>query len=197
MIPLKSSGWSMMIGSKKRSLFPFALLGLGLVLIAGSAFLILGDVPPRSDLSSVPVEVNYPAPELTLTDTAGASRSLADYRGKIVLVNLWATWCPPCKEEMPTLQAFYDAYKNKDFVIIAIDDGDPTADVLQFVRDYKLTFPVWLDPTYIATEQAFKSLNLPSSYVIDRGGTVRFMWVGAISRKMLESRVTPLILEEP
>lgn len=175
---------------------PFILLGLGLVLIVTSAFLILRDLPTQNDLSAVPVRVEYPAPELTLTDLKGVTRSLADYRGTVVLVNLWATWCGPCKEEMPALQAFHDKYDNDGFTVVAINDGDPMADVLQFVEDFELTFPIWLDPTYIATEQAFKTLGLPSSYVIDRSGAVRLQWVGGIDRRMLEKYVTPIITEE-
>ena len=163
------------------------------MLVAG--YSIWQNLPDQTELSAVPVSVNFPAPELTLTDTRNVTRSLSDYRGQVVLVNLWATWCPPCKEEMPALQAFYDKYTDAGFTIIAINDGDPAPDVLQFVEDYALTFPVWLDPTYIATEQAFKTLNLPSSFVIDRTGTIRLMWVGGISRKMLEQHVVPLILE--
>ena len=79
--------------------------------------------------------------------------------------------------------------------VIAINDGDPTADVVQFVKDYQLTFPVWLDPTYIATEQAFKTLTLPSSFVIDRTGTIQLQWVGGISLGALEQYVAPLIAE--
>jgi cytochrome c biogenesis protein CcmG, thiol:disulfide interchange protein DsbE len=179
-----------------RKILSFIFLALGLTLIASSAFFILRDVLPQNDLSTVPVQVNFPAPELTLTDTEGVSHSLADYRGQVILVNLWATWCQPCKEEMPTLQAFYDKYRKNGFVIIAVNDGDPTADVLQFVKDYELTFPIWLDPTYTATEQAFKTLNLPSSFVIDQRGTTQLMWVGGISRGMLEKHVIPLIMEK-
>jgi cytochrome c biogenesis protein CcmG, thiol:disulfide interchange protein DsbE len=173
------------------------LLGLGAILIAVSAYFILQDVLPPSEFSTVPVPVSYSAPELTLMDTQGFSRSLMDYRGQVVLVNLWATWCPPCKEEMPALQSLYNKYRDQGFVVIAINDGDPTADVLQFVEDYRLTFPVWLDPTYIATEQAFKTLSLPSSFVIDRNGTIRLQWVGGITLKMLEKHVSPLIMEQP
>lgn len=184
-----------MTESKPRQNLPFLLLGLGFLLILASAFYIFRDYSLQSDLSTVPVQVNFAAPELTLTDTQGVERSLTDYRGQVVLVNLWATWCPPCKEEMPAFQAYYNKHVDDGFVIIAVNDGDPTPDVLQFVKDYELTFPVWLDPTYIATEQAFKTLNLPSSFVIDRDGTVRLMWVGGISRKMLDKHVTPLIME--
>ena len=178
-----------------RKALPFILLGLGLVLIVASPYFLLKDFTPQTDFSTVPVKVKFPAPELTLTDTQGVIHSLADYQGHVVLVNLWATWCIPCKEEMPTLQAFYNKHKEEGFVIIAINDGDSTAEVLQFVKDYQLTFPVWLDPTYTATEQAFKTLNLPSSFVIDRTGTVQLMWVGGINPEMLDKHVTPFIFE--
>ena len=175
---------------------PLVFLGAGLILIGISAYFIWQDSSPQPDLSAVPVKVNFAAPQLTLTDIQGVSRSLADYHGQVVLVNLWATWCPPCKEEMPTLQAFYKKHKDQGFVVLGINDGDPTKDILQFVKDYKLTFPVWLDPTYIATEQKFKTLNLPTSFVIDRNGVVQLQWVGGISRKMLDQHVIPLITEQ-
>jgi len=184
------------ISMAPRKTLPILLLVLGVALIALSAFFILRALPLRNTPSTVPVSVNFPAPELSLSDMQGVSHSLADYRGQVVLVNLWATWCPPCKEEMPALQAFYEEHAKNGFVIIAINDGDPEADVLQFVQDFGLTFPVWLDPTYIATEQAFKTLNLPSSFLIDRNGAVRLMWVGGISQSMLEKHVTPLIMEK-
>jgi cytochrome c biogenesis protein CcmG, thiol:disulfide interchange protein DsbE len=174
---------------------PFILIGLGVILIGGSAFFILRKTSLQNDFSTVPVKVNYSAPELTLTDTEGSSRSLTDYRGQVVLVNLWATWCIPCTKEMPALQSFYNKYQDSGFVVIAINDGDPKPDVLHFMKDYDLTFPVWLDPTYIATEQAFKTINLPSSFVIDRDGTIQYMWVGGISREMLETHIAPLIMK--
>jgi peroxiredoxin len=177
--------------------FPLIFLGLGLLLIAGSVYFLIQNAPPPTDLAAVPVKVNYPAPKLTLTDIHGTPSSLADLLGQVVLVNLWATWCPPCKEEMPALQDFYTDHKEDGFTVIAINDGDPTPDVLQFVKDYELTFPVWLDPTYIGTEQAFKTLNLPSSYVINRDGTIVLSWVGGINKKNLERYVTPVIEEQP
>jgi cytochrome c biogenesis protein CcmG/thiol:disulfide interchange protein DsbE len=184
----------MTVANSRRTL-PFLLFGLGLLLIVFAVYYISREVPPQSDLSAVPAQVDYAAPELTLTDLQGMPHSLTDYRGQVVLVNLWATWCPPCKEEMPVLQAYYKKHVKDGFVIIAINDGDPTPDVKQFVQDYQLTFPVWLDPTYIATEQAFETLNLPSSFIIDRQGTVRMMWVGGVNRKTLDQHVTPLIME--
>jgi cytochrome c biogenesis protein CcmG, thiol:disulfide interchange protein DsbE len=179
-----------------RKILPIITLALGFILVLTSMYLVLKNRASQNDPSAVPAQVNFPAPELTLTDTQGVARSLADYRGQVVLVNLWATWCPPCKEEMPTLQAFYEKYRERGFIIIAINDGESQKDVLQFVKNYQLTFPVWLDPTHIATEKAFHTLNLPSSFVIDRNGTIRLAWIGRISSGMLEKHVTPLIKEQ-
>ena len=96
---------------------------------------------------------------------------------------------------MPTLKAYYEDHTADGFVTIAINDGDPADAVKAFVQEYDLTFPVWLDPTYEATERAFKARNLPSSFVIDREGNIRLRWVGEIDRAALEKYVTPLILE--
>ena len=177
-------------------LTPLLFLGLGLVLIVGAAYFLFQTIPSETDLSAIPVKVNYSAPALSLTDIDGQPVSLADLRGQVVLVNLWATWCPPCKKEMPELESFYKKHKNDGFTIVAVNDGDPIADVVQFVKDYRLTFPVWLDPTYIATEQAFKTLNLPSSYIINREGDVILSWLGGINRKNLEKYVSPVIEEQ-
>jgi len=151
--------------------------------------------PASNAALTVPVEVDYEAPALTLSNLDGEKYSLADYHGQVVLVNLWATWCPPCKAEMPTLEAYYQAHQTDGFVTIAINDGDPAEAVTTFVQEYALSFPVWLDPTYQATDHAFKTSNLPSSFVIDREGNVRLRWVGEIDRVALEKYVTPLILE--
>ncbi len=185
------------ISQKPGRFVPILLLALGVTLIAAAITLFFRErnASPQAALSAIPVKVNSPAPKLNLTDTTGKPVSLQDYLGQVVLVNLWATWCPPCKEEMPALEAFYRKYKDDGFVIVAINDGDPAADVLQFVDEYELSFPVWLDPTYIATEQAFKTLNLPSSFVIDRNGTIVLSWVGGIDRKTLEKYVPTIIKE--
>jgi len=175
----------------------------GTVLI-GAGLLVLGVVAlfaiPRADilasdaLSAIPVEVDYPAPELKLNDLQGNPVSLADHLGQVVLVNNWATWCPPCKAEMPALQAYYQDHRDQGFTIIAIDAGEPKEDVEAFVKSYRLTFPFWLDPTQVATV-AFRNPGLPSSYVIDREGNVRLAWTGAISHETLEKYVTPLVEE--
>ena len=142
--------------------------------------------------SVVPVRVNIPAPELTLTELEGKTVSLNDYLGMTILVNNWATWCPPCKAEMPTLEAYYKEHANQNFAIIAIESGESASEVADFVQSYELTFPIWLDTQGLALD-TFQNWNLPSSYVIDMDGMIRLVWNGAISRKMLETYLTPLL----
>jgi hypothetical protein len=96
---------------------------------------------------------------------------------------------------MPIYQRFYEKHGADGFIVIAVNDGEPAADVESFVADHGITFPEWLNPLFNATDHAFKASNLPTSYVIDRGGTVRLMWIGAISESCLEEDVVPLIKE--
>lgn len=184
--------------SRKRTRpFPWMPVVLGLALI-GIAIVVLAAPKSEShaaDLSSVvPLEVNFSAPELSLQNVDGKTESLSDYRNDVVLVNNWATWCPPCKAEMPTLSAYYNAHVSEGFTIIAIEAGDPVEGVSQFAESYGLKFPVWLDPEG-ASLRAFSNGTLPNSYVIDRTGTVRYAWTGEISSAMLEKYVTPLLSE--
>lgn len=148
----------------------------------------------QREVSAMPAQVEFAAPSLTLNDLRGQSHSLSDYQGQVVLVNLWATWCPPCKAEMPTLNAYYQAHREKGFALIAINAGDPAELVQDFVKTYNLSLIIWLDPQNQAS-RAFQVMSYPSSFVIDRKGTVRLAWVGAITRNMLEKYVTPLIGE--
>jgi peroxiredoxin len=180
-------------GSKQNEIL--LVCGSGLVLIAIAAFLALPRaqaIIEAADVAAVPLAVNFPAPDVQLTDLQGRPVAFSDYKGQVILYNAWATWCPPCKDEMPTLEAYYREHRQDGFVVIAIEDGQPLADVAAYAKTYGLTFPVWPDPKWIATH-TFGINHLPTSYVIDHSGTVRLMWVGAITRDMLEQYVTPLI----
>ena len=178
--------------SSRGALISMALMGTGLMILGATLFAMYANQSSDMDYSTVPAAVNYAAPNLELTDLSSARVSLQDYRGQVALVNLWATWCPPCKAEMPTLKSFYENYKDRGFVVIGIDDGESADVVTSFVNDYGLTFPIWLDEKYV-TEETFGTMQLPTSWVIDRQGRVVFTWVGAISRKMLEKYVVPVI----
>lgn len=176
----------------------FIVMGIGLIAIGVAAMALItmrqSQIERTAPSSVVPAKADYPAPALTLNDLDGNPHSLSDYLGQVVLVNLWATWCPPCVEELPTLNSFYDDYAEDGFVIIGIDDGEELSVVKAYVARVGLDFPIWTDPDYLS-ESTFGTVNLPSSYVIDRRGQIRLQWVGAISRAMLEKYVIPIIEE--
>ncbi len=171
------------------------MIGAGLIVIGIMTFMLLNNsTASTTDFSVVPAQVDFASPELTLEDLSGKPVSLDDYLGSVVLVNLWATWCPPCRDEMPTLQTFYEKYRSNGFVLVSINQEETRETVVPFVKEFGLTFPVWLDLDYQA-QRVFKTENLPSSYVIDRTGRVRLMWIGGISKKNLEKYVTKIIKE--
>ena len=175
-----------------------AIVGGGLILLGFALFLVF-QKPYSASASEttipdsvVPMAVEFPAPDLVLENVKSGTEALTDYEGKVVLVNNWATWCPPCKAEMPSLQKFYKAHSGEGFMIVAVNAGDDRAPVEQFVKEYGLTFSVWLDPNG-ASLDAFRNANLPSSYVVDRTGIIRYAWTGEISYEMLEKYITPVI----
>lgn len=182
----------------RRTGFFIALIAVGVFLIGAAAIPFLSqaqrDALESTGYRRLPAAADYPAPPLALTDLQGRTVSLEDYLGQVVLVNNWATWCPPCRAEMPELQAYYEDHLEQGFVVVAIESGGTAEQVGDFVRQYGLTFPVWLDPQGAALT-AFRNFNLPSSYVIARDGTVRMSWTGAIDRATLEEYLTPLLEE--
>jgi cytochrome c biogenesis protein CcmG/thiol:disulfide interchange protein DsbE len=173
-------------------IIPLVLVGVGLIVIGLVATNVLISGGLSDDNSVVPSVVNFPAPDITLNDLNGKKVSISDYRQQIVLINNWATWCPPCKAEMPTLLKYFKAHSNQGFMLIGIEAGDPLDDVASFVDDYGLTFPILLDPNNKSLV-AFHNDNLPSSYVIDNNGNVVLAWTGPINGPMLEKYLTPLL----
>jgi len=106
--------------------------------------------------------------DFTLSDLAGKSWHLRDLKGKVVLVNFWATWCAPCRKEMPDLQALYDKYKDRGLVVLSISDEE-IAKVTPFIAERKISYPVLLDPGRKVNE-AFVVEGIPKSFVYDREG---------------------------
>ncbi len=183
--------------SRKKPVTAISALLLGAVFLIGAALIILfsanSDKVAQTEAYLIPPAVaSYPAPDLTLTDLQGNSVSLSDYIGQVVLVNNWATWCPPCLAEIPELQAYYNAHADEGFVLIGIEAGEPVAEVAAFVKAHGLTYSIWPDPTTSAVN-AFRNGNLPSSYVIDKNGIIIYMWTGQINQPTLDKYVTPLL----
>jgi cytochrome c biogenesis protein CcmG/thiol:disulfide interchange protein DsbE len=132
--------------------------------------------------------------DFTLKDMNGASVHLADYKGKVVLVNFWATWCGPCKVEIPEFAQVYSEYKDQGFVILGVLANDtPTKDQLQaFMTEYKMTYPVLFSNDQI--ESAFGSVwALPTSFLIGRDGAVCAKQLGPATREDVERAIKALL----
>jgi thiol-disulfide isomerase/thioredoxin len=176
----------------------YLILIIAGVFVAGAVlipFLVQGqeNALENSRIISPPIILDQASPPLALHDLQGNPVLLAEAaHGKVVLINNWATWCPPCRSEMPELQAYYHTHHSQGFVVIAIESGESTDVVKNFIRPLGLAFPVWIDPTRTALN-SFQNWDLPSSYIIDQQGIMRMTWTGPINRATLEKYVTPLL----
>ena len=114
----------------------------------------------------------FPAPDFALADLAGTTRRIADFRGKIVFLNLWATWCPPCREEMPSMETLHRRLHGKDFVMLAVSEDEAgIAAVKPFVDQGGFTFPVLIDRDGLVS-QRYGVTGYPETFIIDREGRV-------------------------
>ncbi len=130
-------------------------------------------------MSFLPRPGRVGAPDFLLKTLDGQNRSLQQDRGKVVLMNFWATWCPPCIREMPAMQRLYEKFRAQglEIVAVSVDQGNPDA-VRKFAENLKLNFPIVLDPEQV-TKQAYQVRALPTTYLIDRKGRVVAVGMGA------------------
>jgi cytochrome c biogenesis protein CcmG/thiol:disulfide interchange protein DsbE len=153
------------------------LLGFGL-LSKGEASLSVGDPAPDKELSRL---------------GASGTGAIADYRGRWVLVNFWASWCEPCKAEAPALERFQKAHAGDDFTVLGVNLDDTTDDALAFVRNYGLTYPQLREGDGADRRDAFGMTGFPESFLIDPQGQVALIWRGPVSERFLNEQVSPLI----
>jgi len=125
--------------------------------------------------------------DFTLSDLQGNPWHLRDLRGKVVLVNFWATWCPPCRKEMPDLQALYDKYKDQGFVVVSISD-EQAAKVQPFITERKITYPVLLDPGRKVND-LFQVEGIPKSFVYDRAGKLVAQSIDMRTRNQFQAMI--------
>lgn len=138
--------------------------------------------------------VGHPAPEFALPALNGQVVSLSDFRGKPVIVNFWATWCGPCRLEMPHLQESYAAHQADDLVILGVNltkDDDPEA-IPAFIEEFGLTFPIILDEAG-EMRKLYQLLGQPASVFIDREGIIQEYWQGPINQQFIEERLEKIL----
>jgi peroxiredoxin len=169
---------------------PWAIAGAAIVV----AVLVLvplfrGQAPLTSGPQSI---VGRRAPAIELRDDRGVAVSLAQYRGKVVLMNLWASWCPPCREEMPDLQRLYSADVRRGLMVIGVDQGESAQQAQRFASALGVTYPIWLDSAQ-DYGRAYEALGLPTTVLIDRRGAIVRGFDGALTYGQMQSIVAPLL----
>lgn len=141
-----------------------------------------------------PMKDSAPTPDFTLATPDGKKLSLKDFRGKLVFLNFWASWCVPCREEMPAMEKLYQEFKDKGLVVVAINLKDNKQDAVKFVKELKLTYPIALDPDG-NVGNLYGAWGLPTSYLIDGDGKGLARgwgpadWHGAAARKLIKDLV--------
>jgi peroxiredoxin len=155
-------------------------VALTVLVVAALLAISPGDVAadPFQELSLIRPAKLKQAPDFTVPNLAGGTVALREHRGTVVFLNFWATWCPPCKEEMPSMERLYRRFKGRGLTILAIslDAGDP-GKVAAFVRALDLTFPIGLDLKLEAANR-YGIRGLPGSFLIDRSGQIAAIALG-------------------
>ena len=160
----------------------------GSVAQAAQASDLSGGTPARRDVGP---RVGNVAPDFALKGLDGNVVRLSDLRGKPVLINFWATWCPPCKEEMPTLQAAYQKYRDQGTVFLGVDLKEDAGTIQDFVQKNGYRWTFLLDPE-ARVSTAYQVSAIPTTYFIDGEGIVRDSHLGAISPATLETKLAKI-----
>ena len=130
--------------------------------------------------------------DFTIKDLDGREVQFSSLRGQVVLVNFWATWCSPCKEEMPVLQAFYQAHQAENFLLLGVNVSDDAEDAARYMAENGFTFPVWSDPPG-NTLMDLGLRGLPASILVDADGNLQWFWLGPVTEEILEEEILPLL----
>lgn len=176
----------------------YASIGLAAMLILSGVIVLSVMKETPSSAQAVPDQFVTPpaqdtlAPDFDLRTVDGQTVRLSDYRGQVVLLNTWATWCPPCRAEMPQLEAYYREHQGQGFVVLAVNSEESSETVAAFLRSQDFTFPVVLDPEGTVMN-SYQVRGLPTSFFIDRKGVMRGMWTGQLTADQLQKIVSPLL----
>jgi peroxiredoxin len=176
--------------SQRYTLIGIGLFTIGIMLLIWIAFQSDG----QTTVQTAPEQMaqGQPAPSFTSPALSGGEIGLTDYAGDVIVVNFWATWCPPCKAEMPGINAFYEQHQAEGLVVLAVNAKESESLVRPFIEANGFTFPVLLDPAGSVVNQ-YQVRSFPTTIVIDRDGVVRHIQVGMISEEELEGIVAPLL----
>ena len=152
------------------------LFGAGITIL----FILIGNNTDFTFTKPPAIAVGAVAPDFSFPDLEGKTISLSDYKGKLVLLNIWATWCRPCVDEMPSIEKLYNKFKQEDFKILAVSiDTQGKKAVDPFMKFHELTFTALLDPRG-TIQRAYRATGIPESFIIDKNGIIIDKVIGGI-----------------
>ena len=161
-----------------QSLFKSITLFIVIFISFGCFVLVQGKDTFFNQSKQVRLSPGLTVPDFTFPGLDGKMVSLNDFRGKVVFLNIWATWCPPCRDEIPSMQRLYQKLKGEDFIILAVSiDKSGVETVAPFVKEYKMSFPVLLDKAG-KIETLFGTTGTPESFIIDKQGVLDKKTIG-------------------
>ncbi|MFV9675229.1 MAG: peroxiredoxin family protein [Anaerolineales bacterium] len=168
------------------------LLGLGLVVAGGVALAGRNENEQGSYTGVKVAQVGGAlAPDFTLVNLEGENVSLSDFKGQPVLINLWATWCGPCRIEMPTIQSRFEEYRDEGFIVLAVNFDEPRADVQSFRDKFELTFQTLLDPG-AEVQKLYRTRSYPTSFFVDRKGVIQAQHIGVMTEGNLDGNLAQI-----
>ena len=152
----------------------------------------LGVLVFLTGMAKKPPLVGGPVPHFQLETLRGSPAKISDYRGKVILLNFWATWCTPCKKEMPEIQAAYEAFRDKNFVVLGVNFGEKPKEVERLVKEMGLTFPILLDRKVTVAER-HDVVSLPVTFFIDPKGIIKErVFGGTLTKEDIEEVIQRL-----
>jgi peroxiredoxin len=170
---------------------------MAILLALGVAWIALSRAPEQVAVAQngrpPSPQAGFTAPDFTLDKLGGGTVSLSDLQGQAVLVNFWATWCPPCRAEMPAIQRVYDRYRDQGFTVLAVDLQESDSQVADFAAEMGLTFPILMDRDGSVFAR-YRVMGLPSTFFVDRDGVIQDVALGGpMTEAYIESQVTSLM----
>ena len=175
--------------AQKTRVWSIAAFVIILAIVGGAAYWFWGNT---SGSAAGGPAIGQPAIDFELKDLKGQTVSLSSLKGKAVMINFWASWCPPCREEMPDIENAYKDYKDQGLVVLAVNIQEDNGTASDFVQKLGLTFPVVLDTAGNVSEK-YHVYSLPTSYFIDRDGIVRDLNIGRMDRKTIDAKVKKIL----
>jgi peroxiredoxin len=169
---------------------------IAIVIGTALSFMIFANYPPKSKAEEEFCESTGKVANLnfTIKDINGKDVALSAFKGNVVLLDFWATWCPPCRKEIPGFIALYKTYKSRGFVVLGVSVDESTSDVKKFIKTFKMDYPVLIGHDRDDLKKAFAPMpGFPTSFVIARDGTICFQHTGFTPLEQFEQKIKALL----